>query len=349
MKKILLAATVLLIIQVGLVVFTHTSSRMDLSAPPESSLLTLKAAEVTQFTITDVQGEQVRLASKEGKWVLPDIGDAPADQAAVENLLAKLEGLRQGFVVASSSEAAKRFKVEEQHFERHLTVFQGEDQVTDLYLGTAPSYREVHARRAGSDDIVAVTLASYELWSTPNQWLDKQMAAIAEENITAITSAELSLTREQTEGQGDDEQPPGWALADGTVADATAANELAHLLGNLSVISAQVNDSTPREILLTLTVTDDAGTELVYTFMREGEENPLLLRSDRELLLTLDESTLDALLQAHDTLMETPEEEAAAIVQEETTEERSTVQTADQTSPTSQQDEEVIQEKVPTN
>ena len=287
MKKTIVAAILLLAVQVALVVMTHSTGTIDLSASPQTPLLPMKAEEVTELVITGETHEQVRLIREKDHWLLPDLGGAPADRAAVEGVLAKLEGLRQGFVVASSREAAKRFQVEEDAFLRHLVVRQKDTQVANLYLGTSPTYRQVHARKAGSDDIVAVNLAAYELWSTTDQWLDKHLVALDQQEISAIAFPDISLTRVEEKGEKEGEAVTVWHRADGSQVDQQAVEELFQALTTLSVTSADVKDRSLADPTLQFTVKTGNSNALTYTFTVAEQDRVTLVRSDRELLLTV--------------------------------------------------------------
>lgn len=308
MKKTIVAAILLLAVQVALVVMTHSTGTIDLSAPPEAPLLAMKPGEVTELVITGENNEQVRLTRENDNWLLPDLGGAPADRAAVDGVLTKLEGLRQGFVVASSREAAKRFQVEEDAFLRHLVVRQKDTQVADLYLGTSPTYRQVHARKAGSDDIVAINLAAYELWPTADQWLDKHLVALDQQEITAIAFPDISLTRVEEKGEKEGETVAVWHLADGSQADQQAVEELIQALTTVSVTSAEVKDRSLTDPALQFTVKTGNSNELTYTFAVAEQDRVTLERSDRELLLTVEKSLLDRLTNARNSLLGKTEE-----------------------------------------
>ncbi len=58
--------------------------------------------------------------------------------------------------------------------------------VGDLYLGTSPGFKKVHARRADSDDIYAITFANYEATARTDDWLDKALLKPTGD-VTAVT------------------------------------------------------------------------------------------------------------------------------------------------------------------
>lgn len=88
----------------------------------------------------------------------------------LHSILTKLSGLKQGFAVGTTAAAVKRFKVADDLFQRHV-VQAGENPVGDLYLGTSPGYRQIHARKAGTENVVAVELSTFELEPKADQWL----------------------------------------------------------------------------------------------------------------------------------------------------------------------------------
>ncbi len=87
----------------------------------EEKLLSFKRQAVDGLRIEDGT-DTVVLKKQVGKWLLPSIGDFPASQGDVERLLDKLAALEKGWPVARTSGAARRFAVDEEQFERKLTL-----------------------------------------------------------------------------------------------------------------------------------------------------------------------------------------------------------------------------------
>ena len=113
-------------------------------------LLSFDPAKVDRIEIAENGANSAALVKEDGKWVIPSSAGFPADGAKVSGLLAKLAGLKKGWPVASSADAAKRFKVATDAYERQIVLKSGGATVGELLLGTSPNFKAVNAR-AGND------------------------------------------------------------------------------------------------------------------------------------------------------------------------------------------------------
>ncbi|HIE75313.1 MAG TPA: DUF4340 domain-containing protein, partial [Gammaproteobacteria bacterium] len=162
MTKLIRWLAVLLVLQLGLVVGLNLT-QTDLSAPPSQRLLiSIGDIEIDQLTITDAQGEQVNLRKKEGSWIIPIDGDFPADQEKVENFLQRLLELQRGLPIGTTPAALRRFMVEENNFERRITLLSNEKLIAEIFLGTSPRARMAHARSSKDASVFEINLATYE-------------------------------------------------------------------------------------------------------------------------------------------------------------------------------------------
>ena len=163
MKKIIIIAAALLVLQIGLAVTLHVGDRGSAIMTPDTPLLGFAVDAVTAVEITGPEKDRIVLQKRGTSWVLPDSFAAPANTEQVSALLARLAGLKQGFAVATSSAAAKRFKVADDLFQRHVVIKAGDSVVGDLYVGTSPGFRQIHARKAGAEGVFAVELSTFEM------------------------------------------------------------------------------------------------------------------------------------------------------------------------------------------
>jgi hypothetical protein len=258
-QRVILLAAALLVVQLGLVAATYLSGRGTGEYRPGENFLEFARDAVDRVEITGEAGERLVLAKGQAGWVLAEHFNAPAAVAQVDALFDKLAGLVRGLVVAESPEAAGRFKVAADAFQRHVVLRAGESEVANLYVGTSPSFRQVHARRAGEEAVVTVNLSAFDLDTAIEQWLDKEQLKVAEEDLAEIIFPGFRLQR--TDG--------GWALAD--LAEKEQANGEA------------VADLVLRVRSLTLqTVVDPAEAEALFA----GEPDllyTLVLRDNRRL------------------------------------------------------------------
>jgi hypothetical protein len=171
--------------------------------------------------------------------------------------------------VATSPAAAKRFKVADDLFERHVVLKEGDRVVGDFFAGTSPGFRRIHARRADRQEIVAVALSTFELPTATDQWLDKNVLKIKEDDITAISFPDFTLRKIDKNWQLD-------GLAEGRETDAKAAQDLVAKVAGLTVQAvikeeeaAPLFTGTPA---LRFTVTQKDGGTTTLTFAKaEGD------------------------------------------------------------------------------
>jgi len=228
MNRIINIAAILLVIQIGLVVALQFGKSNGELQAPTTPLLGFSPESVTKVIITGPEKEQLLLEKKGAEWLLPDFFGAPANREQVATILTKLAGLKQGMAVGTTAAAVKRFKVADDLFQRRVVVQAGDNSVGDLYLGTSPGFRQIHARKAGTENVVAVELSTFELEPKADQWLDKNMFQMKEEDMERLTFADFTLEKKDKEWQVKD-------LPEGQTTDAKAAADLVAKVSGLTV------------------------------------------------------------------------------------------------------------------
>lgn len=251
-----LAAQVLLA-----VVLSRTGTDLAPTAS-DARLLALDAAQIDRLTIEGPDNAKVALARRNGQWLLPDAGgDVPADTARIDALLQRAVALRQGLPVATSDGAAERFKVADDRFERRIRFAQGDKTLGTLLIGTSQGARQTRARVAGDKAVREIDLASYDLPTKPDDWLDKKLLAVPQDQIAAIELDGLKLTRNATaavtQAVAAAGQPgaastspaaPTWKVESsdgGQVPNADAVSRLVSQLSNLQIDSLAGREASP--------------------------------------------------------------------------------------------------------
>ncbi len=210
MKNLIAAAMLLLLLQIGLSLFFHIGRKGVETGAPDSLFLDFAPDAVHSIKITDGEGKNVLLVKEKETWIVPAHFSAPVDANKVEALLDNLAGMKQGLVVATSVEAAKRFKVDSESFENHVLLRRAEQTLADFYVGTSPAFRQVYARRAESKAIITIPLPGFELESGVDKWLDTSLAMQKDDDLVGLIFDTFTLKKEadgwQLEGRKDDEQ-----------------------------------------------------------------------------------------------------------------------------------------------
>lgn len=271
--RIGLLATVLAVqlLVVAGVVLRDTAGSSD----KVTSLLAFTVGEVDRLVVSG-EGETVTLQKSGDGWRLEN--GAPADANKIDDVLGKLAAMSAPWPVATTGDSRTRFEVTEDSHQRHLQAFAGDESLFDLYLGTSPGYRRVHARIAGSDDVYSIDFATYEVPVAAGDWLDKELLQPSGTVSAIAREGSWSLTR-------DDE---GWLLAgvapaatagEGQAADADAAKRIAERIADLRVIGF-AEPGFPGEEKGVLAVRDEAGSYRLIV-LHDAEEDQYAVRSSR--------------------------------------------------------------------
>ncbi len=194
MKKWILILSGLLATQLGLAVVLNLTGEDYGTFQAEESLLSFNRQAVDGLRIEDGTDTLV-LKKQEGKWLLPESGDFPASQPNVERLLDKLGALEKGWPVAKTRSAARRFAVDEEQFERKLTLFADDDAQATLYFGSAPGIRKVYVRSADEDEVFAVDFNTWEANAQADDWIDKEILTLDESNVERLEMPGIILQR----------------------------------------------------------------------------------------------------------------------------------------------------------
>lgn len=227
-------------------------------------------ADIDRITIEGPNYEELSL-QRDGKgWILPDLGDFPADKNKVEDMLSRLLAIEEQLPLDSSPEAVIRFKVSDEDFERRVTLFGGDAELAGLYIGTPEGPRQVHARRAGDNTVYAVDFGLFDASIDNDDWFDHGFLQMPVSDIAAIEVYGLRLVPDDKEGwrldgsgAGDDPAP---------TLDVKAAARLASLLADLRVDALLDDETAPDYALdtprLTLSLTRKDGTTIDYALGR---------------------------------------------------------------------------------
>lgn len=276
MKKTIFFLTILLAAQVGLGIALNLNRQQLAVFQPTDSLLSFDKSGVDAIIIVGPKGKKVRLAQKDGKWVLPDEYNFPADQEAVKRLLGGLADIKKGWPVATTGGAAERFKVGKENFERHIILRRSDKPVVDLFVGTSPGFRKVHVRMAGSNDILAVKFSTYEAGAASDNWLDKNYLHFDKKTISGIRLPGIDLIRKDGNlvlaDLGKDEEMNKDTVD--TLTGQVAKLSIESLLGREN--EKEYNQDTPK---LTCMVNLDSGSKRIFIFSQPEKKDWFVLKT----------------------------------------------------------------------
>lgn len=176
----------LLVLQTGLVAWVNLRGGDTGAFEADTPLLAFDVESADAVTIEGMTGAPLRIARKDTGWVLPDQGDFPVLPAKFEKFTEKLLGAKRSWPVGKTLVAARQFKVTPDQFERRVRFRQGSDVLGDVFLGSSPGFRKVHARLEGDQLTYAVDFNAFDAPADADQWYDTEVLKTAVEDIARI-------------------------------------------------------------------------------------------------------------------------------------------------------------------
>lgn len=240
------------------------SSGTDTARP----FLELDGGAVTGVTIGDPDGAVVTVTRTDDGW---QIDGLPANGDKIEEVIEALTSSAASWPVATSTSSQERFEVTEQSFQRRLGFEGAEGVLAEVFLGTSPGFRRVHARVAGDEAIYSIDFAVHRVPTGRDDWLDKKL--LASESVRRITFPDGQVL-----SRGEDET---WQL-DGEPVDEEAADRLATRIEGLSVLGLhdpEGDESAFGEVRTVAVEADSGAYEL--SFRHDEGEDEYLLGTDR--------------------------------------------------------------------
>ena len=288
MKRLILICAVLVLAQAGLVVLTHFGRQADETQTGKGPLLKLTASEVNELLLEDGEGRKLRLKKEKERWVLPESGSFPADTVRVQELIQRLAGLQRGWPEATTIEAATRFKVAPDRFERKLSLGKDGKSLATVYFGASPGLRKIYLRVDNDAEIQTLAMPQHELEVQADSWIDTGLLRLKPEQIMQVDLPGLQLERTQDGLQPADLKPEEELAKD-------RRDLLVKRLAGLTVSALLGGENKPEYGLdnpaLRYTVELDGGVTIDYLFGQlpkaeqgEGKEGALPMAENSSVL-----------------------------------------------------------------
>jgi hypothetical protein len=188
MNRLNLILVVLLVVQMAVLAIVLWP-RPDTSASEGQRLLSdLDADRIVGLTITDADGNSIKLARRDGSWVLPEADDYPALPGQVPPVLDKLVELEAERLVTQTASSHKRLGVARDSFQRLAEIEMDDDSRYRLYIGTSPSFSVTHVRAEGQDEVYLTSkLSIQDLGVQANAWTEQTFFSVPREQVIAFT------------------------------------------------------------------------------------------------------------------------------------------------------------------
>ncbi len=245
-------------------------------------LLAFDPAKVDRIEIDESGANSVTLAKENGSWVIPSFAGFPAASGKVTALLTKIAGLKKGWPVASSAEAATRFKVTDDAHERRIVLKSSGKALGEILLGTAPSFKQTHIRAGNGRNVYSAAFASYDAATRGEEWMDRSILTIAQDQIASIALGDVMLERK-------DGKFVLSGLAPGEKPNETAIYRLVGALTNpaFDAVAGKGAEALAKvsEPSIEVTVKLTAGTPIVLKYKKEAAGGAYLFASSANAFL----------------------------------------------------------------
>jgi len=310
MKKWIFILSGLLAVQLIFTAAVNLTDKDYEAFQAEEKVLSYDEKEVDGLRIEDGT-DSVLLKKQEGKWLLPESGDFPANLSSVEQLLGKLTTLKKGWPVTKTRSALLRFKVDEEQFERKLVLLSGDEAQATLYVGTSPGFRKVYVRAANENDVYAVMFNTWDAGAKADEWIDKDVLTLDESDVDRVEMPGVVL-------QWEDGKPQ---VADLGENELTNEKESRSLLGKLtklriqSLLGTEVKPEYQQdESALEVKITRKGGKILNYRFSKSEDASYYILkRSDLDHYFKVAEYTVNLIKETtRGKLVQAKSEEASS-------------------------------------
>ena len=278
MKRSITLLSILLVVQICAALALNIGREEYGATEPEEALLAVSPDEVDTVRIESPDTvAPVVIKYQDGRWTLPEHFGFPAAGERVRQLVQKISGLKKGWPVATTPEAAGRFKVADDKYERKITL-SGKERVLDtLYLGTSPGFRKVYARAGKEREIFSVDFAVFEAGAENDDWIDKDILKIRDTDINRLEMDGICIKRTEDKAL---------TLCDAVAGEETIRSEAASLLNriaNLRIQSVLGKKPMPEFKLdnpeLVISIDLSSGGELTYRLSRPENGDHYILKA----------------------------------------------------------------------
>ena len=311
----------LLAVQLLMAVGLNFPALYPVTQPVEAPLVEVEQKHINRIVLEGPGQNKVVFVKEGGTWLLSDLGKFPADSNRVNTMLEKITSSKTGPPIAVTAGAKTRFKVDDETFERCITLAENDKTLATLYVGSSPGLRRSYVRAGGEDAIFALELAAYDVPMNLADWEDKTVLHLSKNDITALEVAGLHIeqaaqpTPSSPSKQTDDHPHPAvthptWEAKGPDIGrhlelKSDAVDKVIQLLADLSFEKVLGRDLSQEhgleKPLLTITLSRKTGDTLTYLLGKNPKNNDYTLKvSNRPEYFRVASYRATALLDAAD-------------------------------------------------
>ena len=184
----ILAAILMLQILVVVGIFWVTSPQDTITGP---LLAGYEADQVTSLTITDNEGNNIKMARQGDAWVMPDADDFPIDSEKITPLLENLTSISTNRLVTRTTASHARLQVADNDFAKKIKI-ETDSSLYYLFVGSSPRANATHIRLLGQDQVYLTgEISAWDIQVESSNWIDVTLISVPVDEIT-----NLSLTNQ---------------------------------------------------------------------------------------------------------------------------------------------------------
>jgi hypothetical protein len=185
-NKILILA---LVLQSAVLVVTRLASTPKKATVAAKVFNDLSVDDVKGIKIEGEGGKQIDLQLlQKDKWALMSHGGYPVEKKKVNDLLSKFPALTAGDPVTSKKSHHRALEVDNQKFQRKITLTLSNGNKRVFFLGSSPLMRKVHFRFDNQEQVDLVgELSTWDIGSSASDWIDTSYFKTDQANIVSLT------------------------------------------------------------------------------------------------------------------------------------------------------------------
>lgn len=151
---------------------------------PEPLLPGMAVDQITKLVI-EQDKDSVEIARRDGKWVIANAQDYPADAEKVQKKLGELVALQSSHIVAKGKEHHAKLEVAPDKFRRKVTLETGTAKQVLWIGGRSAGFTNF---RIGDADLVRAVdeFNEWDLAARPRDWLDKKYLPFEPQKIAVV-------------------------------------------------------------------------------------------------------------------------------------------------------------------
>jgi hypothetical protein len=196
MKKGLFICSLLVVVQLVVTMLVYQRAWQEDRTVQTGPLLTMEVATVQVLELEDRDGRSLVVQQELGGWFLPALAGLPADGPRIQRLLERIGTIQRGWPEATTAEAALRFRVADDQFERKLTLH-GKDGTREVwYFGVSSGLRRLYFRVDGDQEIYSLQVPAHELEVLADAWIDASLLHIEADQVERVELPGLTLVRD---------------------------------------------------------------------------------------------------------------------------------------------------------